>query len=344
MNKKLRRALILLVGLVFLGSCAAVAAQLIQYHLGDQTYSEAETLVSMPDLTDLPVSSFVPDEPAGSASAGSTGAASSQEIPPEEGKPVYVDPYADALRNMDFTALRQVNDDVLGWIVIPNTRLSYPLLQGKDNDYYLNRTWRKSRNTVGAIFMDYRSSADLSDFNTLIYGHRMNNKSMFGTLKYYKDLDYWTKHPAVYITDDSGSYRYDIFAAYEADIYAPTYLRQFSDAAAKQTFLEFCLSRSVIDTGVIPTVYDRIVTLSTCTGNGHDTRWVVQAVCKGEAPPEESTPEENASAQEAPPASQDTPEQEEKISQDITRPLVPEAPAIPAAPTQKDRVSQDIRP
>lgn len=333
-----RTILTVLLALTLAGSLSVLLFKTIEYHEGDKTYAEAEQLVKLPDLAALPtpVLPTVPDPSA--PFSGDT------SVEPPEQKPVYVDPYADALRSMDFTALREVNDDILGWIVVPGTKLSYPLVQAEDNDYYLNRTWRKSRNTVGAIFMDYRSSADLSDFNTLIYGHRMNNKSMFGTLKYYKDLDYWTKHPAVYITDDSGSYRYDIFAAYEADIYAPTYLRQFSDAAAKQAFLEFCLSRSVIDTGVIPTVYDRIATLSTCTGNGHDTRWVVQAVCKGEAPPEESTPEETASAQEAPPASQDTPEQEEKISQDITRPLVPEAPAIPAAPTQKDRVSQDIRP
>ena len=76
--------------------------------------------------------------------------------------------------------------DVIGWIAIPGTEISYPLVQGTDSDYYLTHTWNQNSSAVGAIFMDCRCSADFSGFNTIVYGHRMNNGSMFAALKHYK--------------------------------------------------------------------------------------------------------------------------------------------------------------
>ena len=87
---------------------------------------------------------------------------------------------------MDLPALQQVNSDVIGWIAIPGTEISYPLVQGTDNDYYLTHTWNQNSSAVGAIFMDCRCSADFSGFNTIVYGHRMNNGSMFAALKHYQ--------------------------------------------------------------------------------------------------------------------------------------------------------------
>ena len=312
MKFDLRRVLIFLLGLVFVGSCAAAALQLVQYHLGDREYAQAEELV---DLPDLPASSEQPEPPGSSPTDSSTQKTPPAASSPEEETPVYVDPYAEALRAMDFAALREVNDDVLGWILIPGTRLSYPLVQGEDNEYYLNRTWKKSRNSVGAIFMEWRSSPDLSDFNTIIYGHRMNNRSMFGILHNYDAQSYWAKHPYLYITDDSGSHAYEIFAAYEVPVTAETYRIVFKNETEKQTFLDFCTAQSVIETSVVPNLWDQVLTLSTCTGDGHDTRWVVQAVKRNE-PPLQTEPDVPP---EAPPTPETAPEVESIPSQDIPK-------------------------
>ena len=160
--------------------------------------------------------------------------------------------------------------------------------------------------------MEANNSGDLTDFNTVIYGHNMNNGSMFGTLKKYKDLSYFQKHPYVYLTTDAGSARYEIFAAYEVATDGETYRLGFGDDSAKRAFLDYCVEQSVIDTGVTPQVWDRIITLSTCTGRGHETRWVVQARLPGEAPaePEEpsATPEEPV---EGPVQAPETPEEGE---------------------------------
>lgn len=259
--KKVRKTLIVLLAVVFLGSIGVLIRQLLQYREGAQTYSEAEELVGLPDFSEETV------PPASSSETGTT----------------YVDPYADALAAMNFSALREVNGDVLGWILIPGTKISYPLVQGTDNQYYLSHTWKKWNSVVGAIFLECNNSGDFSDFNTLVYGHRMNDGSMFAGLKNYKQKSYFKSHPAVYITDDSGTRKYDIFAAYEVSTQGDTYrIGQHSDSA-KQTYIDYCLSQSLYDTGVVPTVNDRIVTLSTCTGNGHATRWVVQARLLGSA-------------------------------------------------------------
>ena len=174
MKRTLRRGLIILLALVFAGSLGMVIYRGIEYKEGQETYEEAAELVQLPDLSDLPEPT--PEEP-------------------EESAPVYVDPYADALRNMDFAALQEVNSDVLGWILIPNTVISYPLVQGNNNQYYLNHTWKKWTSVVGAIFLECQNSPDFSDFNTVIYGHRMNNGSMFASLKNYKKQSYWASHP-----------------------------------------------------------------------------------------------------------------------------------------------------
>lgn len=266
--KNVRKILIALLAVVFVGSAAVLIRQLLQYREGAQTYSEAEELAGLPDFSKQAA------VPSASASTCASAAASAPGT-------VYVDPYADALAAMDFSALREVNSDVLGWILIPGTKISYPLVQGTDNQYYLTHTWKKQNGVVGAVFLEYSNSRDLSDFNTLIYGHRMNDGSMFAGLKYYKQKSYYKSHPTVYITNDSGTWKYDIFAAYEVSTQGDTYrIGQHSDSA-KQAYIDYCLAQSLYNTDVVPTVDDKIVTLSTCTGNGHATRWVVQARMQG---------------------------------------------------------------
>ena len=284
--KHIRLGLIAVLALIFIFSAVQLVRILAGYRQGANEYNEAAGLAGLPDLSGLPTLT-----PGGQPNAQDP---SSTDIPgdtmPGLTPAPYVDPYADALRDMDFTALREVNSDVLGWILIPDTIVSYPFLQGSDNNYYLDHTWQKTYNSVGAIFMEQANHADFSDFNTILYGHRMNNNSMFGVLHRYTDQSYWAAHPYVYITDDSGSRRYDIFAAYEVVTTGATYRLGFSNDTDKQDFLDFCLAQSVIDTGVTPSVYDSILTLSTCTGSGHETRWVVQAACRNDPPVQEEDP------------------------------------------------------
>ena len=181
------------------------------------------------------------------------------------------------LEQINIDKLKEVNQDVTGWIVIPNTQIAYPLMGGTGNSYYLDHTWKREVNSGGAIFIEEKNSLDLQNHNTIIYGHRMRNGSMFGSLKEYQKQEYWEEHPEIYIRVDERCLRYEIFAAYEASVSGLTYQVGFEDEESKQKFLEDCTKRSVISTGIVPQNEDRILTLSTCTGRGYSTRWVVQA-------------------------------------------------------------------
>ena len=280
MKRSVRKMCTLLLSVVLVVSGSIAAYRTVEQKQAEKSYSEAEQLVDLPVLEELPPVAEVA-RPAQPAPEEISDQAGEGESVPE--KPVYVDPYADALSRMDFTALREVNPDILGWILIPNTKVSSPLVQGADNEYYLKHTWRKAKSDVGSIFMEQHCSSDLQDFNTIIYGHRMNNGSMFGSLKHYSTTAYLEQNPVIYITDDNGAHAYEIFAAYEADVTGMTYrIGSFTDAE-KDTYIQWCLEQSVIETGIVPTVHDRIVTLSTCTGNGYETRWVVHGVCRNTA-------------------------------------------------------------
>ena len=102
------------------------------------------------------------------------------------------------------------------------------------------------------------------------------------------------EHPSVYIADDAGLHRYDIFAVYAADVKDRVYQElDVEDEETRQAFIRFCLDSALADTGVTPEAGDRILTLSTCTGDGYAQRWVVQAVLRPEA---EEGPEEGGGA------------------------------------------------
>jgi len=208
-----------------------------------------------------------------------------QELPPEavplaetpEAEPA--DPNQQVMSAIDLEALREVNPDVLGWIHIPDTVISYPLMAGDDNQEYLNRTWDRKASKFGSIFLEYRSSHDLRDFNTIIYGHNMRTDDMFGTLIRFGEPGYRDAHPSIYIATDAGVWRYDIFAAYEAEVRSDTYRLIFEDDARRQQAIDLYTESSVIESGIVPTTQDQILTLSTCTGRGtYDLRFVVQAV------------------------------------------------------------------
>lgn len=267
MKKKLYRLLYVLLVLTLVISGGFLIYKQIEARAAAQDYEGALQAAGIGDLAAQPAP---PSDPQPAPESDSPD--SSQESQ-ESG-----DPWLETLRSVDLPALRGINSDILGWITIPDTDLSYPVLDGRDNQYYLNHTWSGERNAAGAIFLEMNCASDFSDFNVIIYGHRMHNNMMFGTLRFYEDMAFWAEHPSVYLVSDTGVARYDIFAAYEAGVRDQTYRLDMAEEE-KQMFIDFCLASSVLDTGVEPTTSDRILTLSTCTRQGGAaTRWVVQAV------------------------------------------------------------------
>ena len=195
---------------------------------------------------------------------------------PVEGEDVHLA----QLAAIDLTALRETNPDVVGWICIPNSKINYPLMQGEDNTFYLEHTWEGNLNPYGSIYLESRNSPDMTDFNTIIYGHKMLNGSKFAGLSNYAYQWHWEWNRYVYIVTDAGVFRYDIFSSYAADVESPAYGLSFHQTETRVKFIAHALENSQIDTGITPAVTDRIITLSTCTGMGYESRRVVHAYLK----------------------------------------------------------------
>lgn len=253
MKSKLRRLAVFLLTLVLLVSGGYILWKQLDYQKGARSYEAAVQTAGIPRYIQSPVRTEEDEAP---------------------------DPLKALLSGVDLAALREVNPDVVGWIVIPDTILSYPVLQGKDNSYYLNHTWTRERSAVGSIFMEHTCAPDFSGFHTIVYGHRMNDESMFGVLHSYQEMDFWRDHPTICLVTDGGVRTYDVFAAHEAGIKEIVYRLDVEENGRQQEFIDFCLERSVLNTGVVPTPEDQLLTLSTCTSRGHATRWVVQAVLR----------------------------------------------------------------
>ena len=174
---------------------------------------------------------------------------------------------------VDFESLQQINPDIAAWLRIPGV-LDYPVVQGTDNSYYLHHTFRKEYNIAGSIFLDARNTADFSDSKNIIYGHNMRNGSMFGTLSDFGEEEVYNKSKYFWIFTPEFIYQYRIFSASVVSQTGLTYQTGFSHEDF-QEFIDTAFSNSVVDnTGLQVTEDDRIVTLSTCTGD-YSTRFVV---------------------------------------------------------------------
>lgn len=179
---------------------------------------------------------------------------------------------------VDFDKLKSVNEDVVGWIYVDALPdISYPIVKGKDNQTYLHQTYEKNYNFAGTIFVDYENSGDFSDCNTLVYGHNMKNGSMFGHLKKFREDDKLYKQDKYFwILTPERNYRYEIITAYTTGVNSDTYTLFKGPGEEFEKYLETIKGYSEIQTDDTDlTINDRIVTLSTCTGN-ESTRFVVQ--------------------------------------------------------------------
>lgn len=178
----------------------------------------------------------------------------------------------------DFNALKNMNTDAVGWIKQGNI-ISYPIVAGTDNEYYLEHNAAHKANKAGAIFVDYRIIGGMDAENCIIYGHNMLNNSMFGSLIKYSNKSYYKEHPTFDIYIGDTGYRYYVFATYETDEIGDTYTYNFENKEEFQKYIDLSLAKREYDTdaGNI-TVDDKIITLSTCTRNNNTKRYIVQLV------------------------------------------------------------------
>ena len=184
------------------------------------------------------------------------------------------------ITNTELASLLTVNEDVVGKLIVNNTNVDYPVVQAKDNDYYLDHNINKEKNANGWIYLDFRNDAMNLDKNNIIYGHNMYYSGvMFGTLHKTYNSNWYTNPENQIITYDTlyEDMQFKIFSIYKVPD-TNDYLKVFFDDDAD--FLEFAdmiTKRSIYDFNVPIDADDKIITLSTCSNNG-TKRLVIHAV------------------------------------------------------------------
>lgn len=261
---------------IFLVVCQELA---YQYRLQEQ-YKEASLVTGVPKPTSSPVidrlmAALRPELTPGETDAG----AQDSDLPPgyrhsASGNGVTIELGNEAL-TIDFVALKSANEDFVGWFMIPGTDISYPVVQGQDNSFYLKHIFDGSYGTVGTLFMDCRNVI-LEDENTMIHGHNFHQYgAMFSKLIYYEKQEYYSEHPVMYYLTQEGGYAIEIFSVYEASTSDAIYTFTFSTDKEYKAFLDHVTEKSAIRTDVKVTAQDKVMTLSTCSNKDSNGRFVV---------------------------------------------------------------------
>ena len=180
---------------------------------------------------------------------------------------------------VDFASLQAINPDVKGWLYIEALDISYPIVQGEDNEEYLHTTYEGNSNYAGSIFVDYQNNDNFSDCNTIVYGHNMKNQSMFGKLKQFKEQEKYKDSVYFWILTPEGDYRYQAFSAFYTDAISDAYTLFSGPGESFTQYQADMAARSEVPLEVPPMDQNsKIVTLSTCAARDSSRRFVVQGV------------------------------------------------------------------
>ena len=153
--------------------------------------------------------------------------------------------------------------------------INYPVVQGADNQYYLKHLFNGKWNSSGCIFLDSRNTPDFSDRHSIIYGHHMKNGTMFSGLTEYKKQEFYDAHPTVLLLTPEKNIRIEIFAGYVAGVSDKAWEIALGSDKEFGDWLEAAEERSCFESEVPFAVTDRIVTLSTCSYEFDNARFVL---------------------------------------------------------------------
>lgn len=173
------------------------------------------------------------------------------------------------IKEYDLGKLREVNSDIVGFIEVDNTKVRYPVVKSNDNKFYLNHSYKKKKNEIGSIFLDYRNDLDNLSKNNIIYGHGRLDNSMFGSLNNLLDKELINNKVNYYITITTPKSImifkiFSIYTIYKESYYIRTY---FSSNKYFKEFLKTITNRSIYNFNTDLNTNDKILTLSTCKDN-----------------------------------------------------------------------------
>lgn len=178
--------------------------------------------------------------------------------------------------NLSFSQLQKINPDVFGWLTVYGTNIDYPLVQGEDNEIYVNTSVTGESLLSGSIFLDYRNRQDLSDFNSIIYGHHMDRQVMFGDIGQFVEATYFASRQYGNLYVGGHNYGIKFFAflrvdAYDCRVYTPA----IEGEANQQEYLENLLGMVMHSRPVKLGAEDQLILLSTCVSDSTNGRHIL---------------------------------------------------------------------
>ena len=188
-------------------------------------------------------------------------------------------------RMLKVEELQKQNEDIVGWIEIEDTNINYPVLQGDDNSNYMTHDYLKNKNTYGSLFLDKDYDWTIPSSNLLIYGHNLQDGTLFHDILKYKDKNYYEEHPTIRFTTAEEDCEYDIISAFYSRVYYKSEKNVFRyyyfiNAETENEYDDFvknAKNASIYDTGKEAKFGDQLITLSTCSYHVEDGRFAVVA-------------------------------------------------------------------
>ena len=249
---------------IFLFSAYNIIVTLVDYRQGEQAYSALQQFVD--------VTPTQPTQPATQPTAPADPDAPTEPAEPAKREVSYP--------AVDFDTLWEVNPNVVAWIYIEGTNINYPVVLGTDNQYYVTHMINGKYNRAGSIFMDYRNQADFLDKHTILYGHNMKNDTMFADITNYRDQAYYEAHPIGVIVTPDGNFYFEVISAYVSKVSGDAWKMNFDSDTEALEWAKAGMEKSDFVSTYTPTQKDVYLTLSTCSYEFNNARFILTGVLK----------------------------------------------------------------
>ena len=177
--------------------------------------------------------------------------------------------FKEKIAEYDFDKLKEINSDIVGFIEVDNTNISYPVVKSSDNSYYLNHAFDKTSNDAGWVFMDYRNDAVNFNQNTIIYAHSRYNGTMFGSLKNILNSSWYTNknNHIIRLSTPTENTMWQVFSVYTIPKESYYITPSFNTVDSYSEFLNIIKGRSEVEFSGTVNTNDKVLTLSTCKDN-----------------------------------------------------------------------------
>lgn len=185
----------------------------------------------------------------------------------------------------EYKRLYERNSDIVGWVQVKNTKINYPVMSSKEEEYYLHRNFDREYDDNGLPFVDANVNLDSAQSNIMVYGHHMKSGLMFAGLLDFEDEKFYLQHPTIEFDTLTEKRSYEIIAAFYTQIYQSDEKNIFKfnhfggelDQTNYDTYVQSVKALSCYDTGVTATYGEQLLTLVTCSYHVTDGRFIVVA-------------------------------------------------------------------